>query len=382
MQARSAEFSTFALCGLLLSGSPSAQAGPQPTVRIAFAAAPVRSQLPALAELCEHHLPQAVGALPNGPFGLECKAGTLRQFATEVTLPDHVAAAGSCRFGDGPPLLWCTDRDGTEDWFVPAGFPVPAAWTALASQLDAAALDTPITLSAAVVTAHLAGALAEGDPRAELLQGVAAGCGDVTWIAWRNGPTLRVRGRSDGGLALPAALTLLAAAEPRALPRQSLRAFSSRDTHRGEAARQLLRGDAAQSIPVLRALLHADDDTAMTAIDALVRLMATDELSRIAAAASPDKPGTTLAALHAVRSMWPAATPLARQRTRGAIARSQSLELRSIDLASLTGERHPTLPAEPTLDGRGRALLWLSLTAFGLCGLWLRERHRGGELLA
>lgn len=388
MPAQRAEPRAAAACLLLLLlGSPLAAqtpsaAAPQPIVRIALAPDAMRAQLPALAELCERHLPQRVGAVPTDAFGLELQDGTLRQFPTAARLPAGIVATGSCRFGAGEPLLWSTAQDGTEDWYVPADFALPAAWSSLLHAANATALDTPMTLSAAVVTAHLAGAMAEGDPRADLLLQLAATCGEVTWLAWREGATLRVRGRSDGGLALPATLALLAGAPPPTLAPRSLRAFGARDAHRNEAARQLLRGDDAVSIPVLRALLHAEDETALAAIDALVRLGATDELPRIVAAATPARPAAALAALHAVQSLWTLASPQIRQQTRGAIARSGDLHLRGLDLAKLDGTPPATLPAEPTLDDRGRALLWLSLTAIGLCGLWLRERQRPGELPA
>jgi hypothetical protein len=109
-------------------------------------------------------------------------------------------------------------------------------------------------------------------------------------------------------------------------------------------------------------------------------LHAAEELPRIIAAADSARPGTTLAAVQAVRELWPAASPPARQQARGAIQRSANLELRGLDLAALAGEPLATLPAEATLDGRCRTLLWLSLSAFGLCGIWLRERQRGHAL--
>lgn len=367
------------LCAWLALGAPVAAVAQQtaePCVRVVVAAAATRDRLPGYAELCGRHLPgllaEAPRELPATAFALEWTATGLRLLPGDWQLPSATVALGSCRVGDGPALLWNTSVDGVEDWFVPAGFTVPAAWRAL---LDAAELnvgDAPCTLSAATLVGQLAGALLHGDPFAELLQGTAAACGEATWLALRDGDGLRVRARGDGGLALPAALALLAARSGPAPAPRALRAFANRDMHRGEAARQLLRTTTPGSRAVLRALLHADDDTALVAIDGLVRTGDTGALPLIVAAASAERPACTLAAVDAVRSLWPAADALDRQRTRGALARSAQQELRRLDVAALSG---PSAVAEPVIDGRSRTLLWLSLTSLATLMLWLRSRH-------
>lgn len=346
-----------------------------------FAPAPQRTTLPAIAWLCERHLPGRpewpAGLDPTRAFAATLSAQGLTLAPTNVELPPGLAVFASCRRGDGPPLLAGCMVDGTEDWSVPAGFAPPAAWRDLLLALDADALDVPRTLSTAVVVAHLAGGLVDGDPRRELLQLGASQCGDVSWLAWATPDRLRVRGRSDGGLALPAFLLVHAAGSGTRPEGLLLRAFAARDLDRQEAARQLGRVGDDRALPTLRALLHADDATRLFAIDALVRRGAADELPAIVAAAGPREPWATVAAADALQALWLDASPAARQRTREALARSGSIALRQIDVDTLP-RRSPAAAPIPDDGPRVRALAWLALVALGLCGLWARERHRLG----
>jgi hypothetical protein len=368
-----------ALLPLLLGATLAAQqVAPTPTFDVAFAAAPQRTKLPALAWLCDTWLPAHVAwppdVDPRERFRLTCADGVLHIAPHRLELGADVVAAGSCRLGDGPAALLRTTVDGQEDWFVPIDFAPPAAWQLVLQPLDALALDRPRTLDTAVVVGHLAGGLADSDPRGNLLQLGASLCGDVTWLAWRTPGWLRVRGRSQGGLALPAALLVLAGAAGQRPDGLALRAYAARDADRSEAARQMFRRDGETMRAPLRAMLHADDATRLAAIDTLLRRRASDDLPAIVAAANDDHPWATLAAADAVRTLWAEASPETRQRTRAALARSQSLALRAIDVGTLT----PT-PPSPTLapaPGRVRALVWLALVGIGLAGLWARERAR------
>ncbi|HEX5052908.1 MAG TPA: HEAT repeat domain-containing protein [Planctomycetota bacterium] len=353
------------------------------TLRAAFAAGPRRATVPALAWLCSQHLPKR----PEWPRGLSADetfvvslspAGpTIR--AEQVTLPPDVAAAGSCAFGGGPTLLWSCATDGTEDWFVPLDFEIPAALRSVLRTLGADLLDQPHRLDASVVVGHLAPAMSDGDPRLELLRLGASLCGEVTWLAWRTPSHLRVRGRSEGGLLLPAALLLwaidgsTAASTPKALC-----AFASRDGDRAEAARQLSRVRQGEALAPLRALLHADDQVRLAAIDTLVRLRAVEELPRIVEAAGPGAPWASLAAADAVRELWIDAPPEVRQRTRVALAQSRARDLRAIDTTTLPAKRAGPAPVRDVDAGsmRARSLLLLGLLAVGLHGLWRRERCR------
>lgn len=356
-----------------------------PVLHVAFAAAPARHGVPALAWLAERHLPARAewpaGLDPRRPFALRLDATRLGIMATTVELPADTVAAGSCTIGDGEPMLFRCHTDGSEDWFVPSNFPVPPAWRKLLEAIDGRHTDVPHTLATAVVAGHLAGGLADGDPRAELLRLGAAHCGDVTWLAFWQGSTLRVRGRSDGGLLLPAALLVLAAERGDGPDGLQLRAFGARDVDRAEAARRLLGSDERLALPTLRALLFADDATRLAAIDTLVRRHCTDELPAIVAAATAAMPWSALAAEHAVRELWVDAEPLVRQRTRAALQRSDSVPLRSIDTERLPRRvPHATASAtaEEPADGgpQARALILLGLLTIGIAGLWQRERAR------
>lgn len=312
---------------------------------------------------------------PGQPLALELSAAGLRMAAATAAPPLGAAMAGTVRFATGQQVLWSCAADGTEDWFVPLDLHVPGPWQRLLQQLHADVLDTPRQLDLAVLVGHLTTGAADGDPRASRLHLGAAACADVTWTAWRTEQHLRVRGRSAGGLLLPALLVHLALGDAtNKISRLPLRAFTARDGDREEATRQLLRSPGDDATQTLRALLHGDDLLRLVAIDALVRRGEAAELPRIVAAAAPGKPLTTLAAYDAVRSLFARADPLDRQRTRAAIARSQDQQLRSLDCDSLLPQPGRTLIDDGS--GRARALVLLCLVGVAMFGLWSRERAR------
>ncbi len=353
---------------------------PSPVLRALCAGLPSAADAPALHWLVGTMLPR----LPEWPrdlaagqtFALEVSATGTKITPASATVPADCFAAGSLHLGDHVALFACR-ADGTEDWFLPPTAPWPAPWTKLLDRLGADEFDLPRTVDVTVLVAHLLGPLPEDDPRAALLRLLPAQCGEATWTAWRSPTHLRVRGRSNAGLALPALLLHLALATGAdRIDRLPLRAFSARDGDRAEATRQLVRDDSVGSIEVLRSLLHADDELRLVAIDALVRRGDTAELPRIVAAAAPDHPLASLAAADAVRSLFANAAPLDRQRTRAAIVRSAERDLRAIDVeALLPGRRRTAAPAD---DGsqRGRLLALLLLTGIAVYGLWSRERSR------
>jgi hypothetical protein len=384
MSRRAAEFGAALLLGCC--GSTAVAQGTAPaTLDVAVAAAPQRGKLPALAWLCEAWLP-ARAAWPQGldrraAFRLSLADGRLTVARLQAPIGD-LAFAGSCRFGDGAPALFACSVDGHEDWFVPAAFAPATRWLDALDALDARALDRPRSLATPVVVAHLAGGLADDDPRGALLRLGATLCGDVTWTAWSTPQWLRVRGRSEGGLLLPAALAALAVTDGPATNGLALRAYAARDADRDEATRQLTRAGGAEADAPLRAMLHADDPARLAAIDALVRRGAAAELPAIVGAADPEAPWATLAAIDALHELWPHADATTRRRTRDAIAASASIALRGVDLEALAPRVRP--PVEPTAPAslRVRALLWLGVCAIGLCGLLARERRRSATLPA
>ena len=352
------------------------------TVHAAFGPAAVRGALPALVWLCEELLPtreEWPSTLePQHAYAVAWSEQGLRVRRTAIRLGADVAAAGACQFGDGPSLRFQCRSDGTEDWLVPADFVLPASVRERLRALDADELDHPRTLALSVLAGHLAGGLAEGDPRAEIVRLGSSLCSDVTWRAM---PTadggLHVRGRSEGGLLLPALLLLLADDGHHRDDPLALRAFAARDHERTEATRQLgVVNDRDTS--ALRALLHADDPTRLAAIDALVRRGAAEELPNVVAAAGEDMPMASLAAADAVRTLWLHASPGTRQRTRQALRQCAVMPLRALDLDALPRDVPPPPPApvEATADRRVAVLVWLALFAIGLLVAWLRERQR------
>lgn len=378
-----------ALLGDALAGQRSDAAAPTagaPRVDVAIAGGASRGTVPAWAWLCEQFLPALPawppGLDPTGPIAVTLTSAGLRIAPTAVQLPADVVAAGSASFGAGPPLCWRCNLRGNEDWYVPDGFVLPDTWRTLLRAVAADALDVPHTVAVPVLAGHLAGALLDGDRRATALRLGAAQCGELTWLAWANGRELRVRGRSDGGVMLPAVLLALATIDGSGTPRAlGLRAFGARDGDRGEAARQLGRDDRPADLATLRCLLQADDALRLTAIDALVRQRAADELPRIVAAAAAEMPWATLAAGDALRALWADASPAVREATRAALQRSDSVALRGIDVDALPapGARRGGPPAAPNAAEAAphvRVLVALGLLAIGVAGLWARERAR------
>jgi hypothetical protein len=362
-------------------------AEPEPAIElhIAVAAAPQRGALPALAWFCDRWLFEA----PFWPQERDRRlAFHLRWTAAGVTIGDvpheldeRTAVAGSLVIGATPPVQLHCSTAGIEDWYVPAGLTLPERWRHRLDELEAWVLDSPRTLATPIVIGHLAGALAADDPYGHMLRGASASCGDVTWSAWTEPGRVRVRGRSDGGLVLPAALFALAVQQGPAPHRHSLRAFAAADGDRAEAARQLGRGTEPVAESTLRALLHGDDRTRLVAIDALVRRGAVTQLPAIVAAGTADSPWAALAARDAIVALWPVASAEVRQRTRVALARSTCVELRSLDverlpIATPTPSQPPSVAPQPV-----RALCWLACTAIGLLGWWLRERALAAKLV-
>ncbi|MEZ6037002.1 MAG: hypothetical protein R3F29_05945 [Planctomycetota bacterium] len=372
-----------ALLGVALGGGAAPAQSP---VRLdaVVAAAPQRVGVPAIAWLCERFLPALAdwpaGLDPNGTFALTLDAEGVRVHATEVAVPASEVARGALRFGDdGPLLTFACDQKGGEQWFAPTGLQLPASFGKLLRSLDADVFDQPRTVAAPVVAGHLAGGMLAEDPRAVALQLGSALCGDVTWIAWQGADGLRVRGRSDGGLMLPAMLLATAAADgPDNASELLLRAFAGRDGDRAEAVRQLGRDDVEADTATLCAMLSAEDEVRLCAIDALVRRGATECLPEIVASANPERPWSQLAAADAVFELWPDANQDQRDATRRALLHSKSPRMQAIDVEHLDALRAPApLPlASGDIGARARALMILFVTALGLFGLWARSRLR------
>lgn len=375
---RRARLATATLLLAVTTAPATAQQGP--TLHVAFASSAHRGGAPAIAWLCEQLLP-SLPAWPDGldrhdRFALLLTPNALEIRATDVALPEDTIACGALRLADdgsGPPLLFRCDVRGVGDWTVPAAFVLPDRHRRLLDALAVREPGTPRTLHTAVLVGHLAGALDDRDPRAQLLGLVPSLCGDTTWTFWPDEQGLRVRGRSAGGLMLPLVAVLAATADPAAPDPSglSLRAFCAADDDTTEAARQLGRSDRELDTDTLRRLLRGDDAVRLAAIDALRRRGAVSELPHIIAAADADRPWATSAALHALETLWPDATEQVRRATTAAIARSDNRRIRGVDLRG-------TPAKTPHDDGRSRAhaLLLLLCAGVGVLGLWWRERAR------
>ncbi|MCA8949039.1 MAG: hypothetical protein KDE27_06020, partial [Planctomycetes bacterium] len=347
-------------------------------VEVAFAADAALSGLPAIQWLCGTLLPMRdewpSGLRNDQSFVVTLAAGGLAIAPNSVPLPDGALYAGSIEYAPGKRVLCTCAPDGTEDWFVPKDVRPPRSWLALLQLLRALECDRFRTVDLGVAVGHLLGGTAVGDAGRDSIQIGASLCADVTWKAWWNSEYLRVRGRSDGGLLLPATLLVLARERGNGAPTPlPMRAFIARDGDREEAVRQMARGERSDDRVALLAMLHGNDELRLTAIDSLVRLGAAADLPRIVAAASPELPLTTVAAADAVEALWPRASEATRSKTRSALAASSTAALRNLDPNRI---REPLRGPIPGITEHWRILVGLFLLATCLFGLWLRERAR------
>ncbi|MFO1078254.1 MAG: hypothetical protein U1E73_11090 [Planctomycetota bacterium] len=357
---------------LLMAAALPAQA---PKAQVAFAAGANRSGLAGFAWLCGAYLP----SLPAWPSGLDaaesivvhCDERGITIAPNAVPLPAGAIAVGSIDLPSGVRALCSCASDGGEDWFVPVGATMPPDWEQLVGLLRARELERAHTIDLAAAVGHLLGPSAEGEARS--LQIGATLCGEVTWQAWTNSTHLRVRGRSEGGLTIPAALLL--AAQANGVPTDgtlALRAFVARDGDRQEAVRQLSATDPEVSHDTLIAMLYGTDELRLTAIDSLVRQRSAEDLPRIVSAASPSMPLAVVAAADAVHAMWADASASDRDRTRAALASSPVALLRGLDPER--AQREPVAASRTQIPWR--LLFILFLAAATTFPLWLRERAR------
>lgn len=316
---------------------------------------------------------------PNWPAGTD-PLGPLLVTGSQQGLAATRIDAGDDRFylagelqldGTDRMLVACT-KDGTEDWFVPAQATLPAFAHALVQSLDSA----PEAHLRAVDLAAACGLLAKGmvdeDPRLPLVTLGAAHCGEVSWAWWRNDRELRVRGKSNGGLLLPA-LALYAASTTTATQRTHaaeerhaslrLHALAGRDPSRHESVRQLVRSVPARAAEDLASLLHADGAARLYAIDALTRMGDPEHLPAILSAVDPADPVSTALVAGAVHELLPTAPK--------AVQASVAQQLQQAP-ESLRDQLVRTEPAAWQL----RAAVALGLVLLGLFGFWMRERTR------
>jgi hypothetical protein len=357
---------------VLLVGTAAAQGA---SVHAAFAADPRAEGPPGLVWLRQELLARRpewpAGRQALDAFALHVDGRGLR-IGEALPLPRGAAAAGELAI-DGASATFATASfatgvDGHDELYL-RGAAVPPALAPLLAALHVDVDGAPRLVDLTALLGNLTGPVLEGDGVRALLPLLAARCGEATFAVARDGDGLRVRGGSDGGLALPLALLWLAAADQSAPALRGpamalcLRAFGGRDGDRAEAVRQLQRA-GADGLPGLRALLHADEECRLAAIDGLVRMRAVAELPRIVAAAQRGLPLATAMAATAVRELWADAPADVRAAVRSALARSDAL-----DASAIPANAAPAAP-----DPRWRLLAELGLVAIGLLGLWQRER--------
>lgn len=352
------------LLGLAAAATLDAQA---PLLRATFAADAAASGPPALVWLRRDLLAQR----PEWPAGLrptDAFTVTWRETGVAITagepLPKGTYLAGGVLADDCEVLVRCAPS-GIEDWSV-TGATLPPSILRLAQLFDLRVDAPPRAIDVAAAAGNLLPAMLDDDPRRPLCGVGAAECGELMLEVQRTATGLHLRGRSSGGLLLPAVILWLGSApmpaelSTTAAPqaptdelRWSVRGFTARDGGRPEAARQLARSHSSNGLAALRALLHADDSTRCAAIDSLIRLGAADELPRIVAAGK-GQPLATAMAEAAVTELWDRATPD-----------------RRAGIAPPGGAAGDDAPPSSR-----RLLLPLTALFFGLLSFWLRERRR------
>ena len=341
------------------------------TARVAFATASENEETRALRWLRREILATRndwpKGRSADDAFAISWN-GNEHRVLDAIALPNDCAAVGELLIDDCTIAIACAN-DGSETWRIrPAKLPTSIARLLAPLRVD---IDGPArTIDFLALAGNLAGAAVEEDDLARKLHLAAIQCGEVTVSIARDGDTLVVKGKSNGGLIGPA--YLLHEIQRRDAAQQidsdadawRARAFAGVDGDRVEAARQLQRigGDA---VPSLRALLHGDEASRLCAMDALVRLQAAAELPRILAAADADMPLATAMAETAATELWPLATEATRQQARDIVARNAALD-----------QDHWIASDASRRDARWRMVAIASVSLVCLVGMWLRERAR------
>lgn len=343
---------------------------PLPVVHLAIAARSQLGSANAVAWLRDEVLVQRTewprGRDAEQPFTVHVDPSGIR-FGDGIALPEGCIAAGEASL-DGTTIAFDCRRDGSETWTV-TGARVPSAARSLLAVLRLTTDGVPRAFDTNAMVGHLAGAAVADDAAMQTLTAGALLCGEAVVVVTKNGSTLRVDGRSGGGLCVPAFVLWTAqqrdAATPvsDALSQWQVRAFAGRDGDRLEAVRQMQRSGGA-SVPALRAMLHGDETSRLCAMDGLVRLKAASELPRIVAAADASMPLASAMASTAVDLLWPLAA-----------ADTRALTIQALDsnpAAASATERG----GEPAIDTRWRWLCILAVTLASLSSFWLRERSR------
>ncbi len=362
---------------LVPAGALLAQQAPpsHPEFRVLLAADPQAAGPQGLVWFRTRFLPSQpnwpAGTDPLGPLLVEASAHGLTATRMESG-DDRFYLAGELQLEGRHRMLVACTADGTEDWFGPAQATLPALASQFVQTLGPAPEAHLRAIDLAAACGLLAKRMVEQDPRLPLVTLGAAHCGEVTWAWWRNERELRVRGKSNGGLLLPA-LALHAASAANTKPEAGaaaarhaslpLNALAGRDASRNESIRQLVRSVASRSTEDLGSLLHTDGATKHYAMDALARMGDPTHLPTILAAMDPADPVATSLAASALQELLPTAP----REVQATVA--QQLQDMPQPL------REDLLRNEPAA-WQVRTAVALSLLLLGLFGFWMRERLR------
>lgn len=349
-------------------------------LQLQFAAGATRAGPPAIRVLGAELLPHE----PGWPPQLRPELGFVATFTgsgwqfrdCRPTLPPGAVVSIALWLAeDQRPAVGSCDADGLEDWFLPPTWSTVGAVGAWFEAL-LPTRDQPFTYDIATLVGLGLGPTLDGSRERAWLE-AAAQCGDLCAMAWHTGDCLRVRGRSGGGLLVPAWLWWRcgAPANPRAAT-NSLRGYAARDLERAAAARAGADPGLAGQGPLLRALLHADEATRLGAIDSLVRRGDPQALVAMAEAVDADQPLIAQATCEAIRELWPMAPPAVRAQLQRELGQNRLAALNTLaaQLARAATTDEPDGTPDPGLRARG--LLALGCLAVGIYGLWLRERQQ------
>ncbi len=314
-------------------------------------------------------------------FGDESEAEH-EYFRALITVPQVGAIRASCT------------ASGHESWETgELGTPVGRV-TTLIDTLGLAESNTPLTFRVAAVVGNLMTASLHDDLLSELLTRGAAGCGELACLSWTDDQGLHIRGHSDGGLLLPACLTLLAdwQAHPAAgtefwastrrsseIERWLLLAQSARHGERQEAARQLARFDDPRAIDVLERLLVAESNLRAIAMESLIRAGSTESLPALVAAGDGSNSYNAALVNTALWSLWSDASLATRTQLRPLLGEDRRQLVDSLEQAtasaSVASELGGRQQQRVTAASITRTLMWTLLIASSI-GLMAALRRR------
>ena len=369
---RTTPFLAFSLLALVAVDRTSVRAQSSvPEFRVALAADPEGSGPQGLVWWRTRFLPTQpnwpAGTDPLGALVVHGSAQGLVAARNDVG-DERFYLAGEVRLGGADRMLVACTKEGLEDWFVPAKAVVPD----FATQLTRVVGPTPETQLRALDLAAACGLLSKGmveeDPRLPLVTLGAAHCGEVAWTWWHNERELRVRGKSNGGLLLPALMLHLAsggtavdaAASPTARHASlRLHALAGRDLTRNESIRQLVRAVPARAAEDLQSLLHSTGESKLFAMDALTRMGDAEHLPTILSAMELSDPASVSLASSALDELMPKAS----RAVEANVARQLELVPDTV--------REDLVRTEPA-GWHVRAAAALGLVLVGLFGFWMR----------